>query len=169
MHRGTQFPYFTERKDEIRVNHCVFIGHPAKTPRILEGKKRNLTAYFTLVVKRETPYKKVMEDYIPCIAISNNIAKKIATYVRKGTYISVMGRWQNNNSWVDGEFKPGHELLLTDIEFLEKVKAKGDDEILIEIAENSKYEFHTAEKTPFEEQGIKECEIVEGKENHGNA
>lgn len=135
------------------MNQCSFTGEPTKMPRLLQGKKGKITAYFTLKVKKDFPLKEKMYDYIPCIS-SGRIAEEVRKFVRNGTPLLVQGRWENNN-YVNckGEEIIGQQLVVKGIEFIGEKREKQVNEIFIEEASTSEvYDFMAATESPFDNQ-----------------
>lgn len=109
------------------MNKVILSGRLTKDPDCNYTSTGKCVTKFTLAVDRHYQAKEGEKaaDFIPCVAWEK-LAEICGEYLNKGTKVLVEGRLQIRSYEVSGQKKWITEIVLTEVEFLEKkLAAKG--------------------------------------------
>lgn len=123
------------------MNKVILVGRLTKDPDIRYTQTGKAIASFTLAVDRRVQSQKQQKtaDFIPCIAWEK-LAETCGNYLFKGHKILVEGRLQvRSYERQDGQRRWVTEVIITDIEFLEK-KSTGQSNNSGENAPSNSFE-----------------------------
>ena len=101
------------------MNNCVFIGRFTKDPEMKTFDSGSKRASTNLAVNRE--YSKEDVDFIPLV-FWNTTAETVVKHLHKGSLVAVRGSLQQRSYEKDGEKRTVYEVVVSNIEFLERVK-----------------------------------------------
>lgn len=102
------------------MNKCMLIGRLVRDPEVRTGEKT--VGKFTLAVNRD--YNVDQADFIPCTCFGKR-AEFAEKYLKKGTKVSVEGRWQTGRYEKDGKAIYTNDCIVDRVEFCES-KKKGE-------------------------------------------
>lgn len=103
------------------MNHVLLTGRLVKTLELKYSQTGKALTKFTIAVNREFNRKEV--DFINCTAWEN-IAERIAEYLKKDRKIILHGRLRVNNYEQDGEIRWSTEVAVDRFEFADKINSK---------------------------------------------
>ena len=101
------------------MNNCVFIGRFTKDPEMKTFDSGSKRASTNLAVNRE--FSKDEADFIP-VVFWNKTAETVVNHLHKGSLVAVRGSLQQRSYEKDGEKRTVFEVVVNNIEFLERVK-----------------------------------------------
>lgn len=101
------------------MNNCVFIGRFTKDPEMKTFESGSKRASTNLAVNRE--FSKDEADFIP-VVFWNKTAETVVNHLHKGSLVAVRGSLQQRSYEKDGEKRTVFEVVVNNIEFLERVK-----------------------------------------------
>lgn len=99
------------------MNKCIIIGRLTKDIDVRSSQSGTSVAKFTVAVDRRTKEKET--DFINCTAFGKT-AEVLQKYVRKGHRIGIVGHIQTGSYEKDGHKVYTTDVIVDDIEFLEK-------------------------------------------------
>ena len=99
------------------MNKCIIIGRLTKDIDVRSSQSGMSVAKFTVAVDRRTKEKET--DFINCTAFGKT-AEVLQKYVRKGHRIGIVGHIQTGSYEKDGHKVYTTDVIVDDIEFLEK-------------------------------------------------
>lgn len=105
------------------MNNCVFIGRFTKDPEMKTFDSGSKRASTNLAVNRE--FSKDEADFIPLV-FWNKTAETVVNHLHKGSLVAVRGSLQQRSYEKDGEKKTVFEVVVNNIEFLERIKKDED-------------------------------------------
>ena len=103
------------------MNHVLLTGRLVKTLELKYSQTGKALTKFTIAVNRKFNRKEV--DFINCTAWEN-IAERIAEYLKKDRKIILHGRLRVNNYEQDGEIRWSTEVAVDRFEFADKINSK---------------------------------------------
>lgn len=112
------------------MNNCVFIGRFTKDPEMKTFDSGSKRASTNLAVNRE--FSKDEADFIP-VVFWNKTAETVVNHLHKGSLVAVRGSLQQRSYEKDGEKKTVFEVVVSNIEFLERVKKDEDKQKPAEV------------------------------------
>lgn len=112
------------------MNNCVFIGRFTKDPEMKTFDSGNKRASTNLAVNRE--FSKDEADFIPLV-FWNKTAETVVNHLHKGSLVAVRGSLQQRSYDKDGEKRTVFEVVVNNIEFLERVKKDEDKQKPAEV------------------------------------
>ena len=99
------------------MNKCIIIGRLTKDIDVRSSQSGMSVAKFTVAVDRRTKEKET--DFINCTAFGKT-AEVLQKYVRKGHRIGIVGHIQTGSYEKDGHNVYTTDVIVDEIEFLEK-------------------------------------------------
>lgn len=105
------------------MNNCVFIGRFTKDPEMKTFDSGSKRASTNLAVNRE--FSKDEADFIPLV-FWNKTAETVVNHLHKGSLVAVRGSLQQRSYDKDGEKRTVFEVVVNNIEFLERIKKDED-------------------------------------------
>lgn len=105
------------------MNNCVFIGRFTKDPEMKTFDSGSKRASTNLAVNRE--FSKDEADFIPLV-FWNKTAETVVNHLHKGSLVAVRGSLQQRSYEKDGEKRTVFEVVVNNIEFLERIKKDED-------------------------------------------
>lgn len=99
------------------MNKCIIIGRLTKDIDVRSSQSGTSVAKFTVAVDRRTKEKET--DFINCTAFGKT-AEVLQKYVRKGHRIGIVGHIQTGSYEKDGHKVYTTDVIVDEIEFLEK-------------------------------------------------
>lgn len=112
------------------MNNCVFIGRFTKDPEMKTFDSGSKRASTNLAVNRE--FSKEEVDFIP-VVFWNKTAETVVNHLHKGSLVAVRGSLQQRSYEKDGEKRTVFEVVVNNIEFLERVKKDEDKQKPAEV------------------------------------
>ena len=112
------------------MNNCVFIGRFTKDPEMKTFESGSKRASTNLAVNRE--FSKDEADFIP-VVFWNKTAETVVNHLHKGSLVAVRGSLQQRSYEKDGEKRTVFEVVVNNIEFLERVKKDEDKQKPAEV------------------------------------
>ena len=112
------------------MNNCVFIGRFTKDPEMKTFDSGSKRASTNLAVNRE--FSKDEADFIP-VVFWNKTAETVVNHLHKGSLVAVRGSLQQRSYEKDGEKRTVFEVVVNNIEFLERVKKDEDKQKPAEV------------------------------------
>lgn len=112
------------------MNNCVFIGRFTKDPEMKTFDSGSKRASTNLAVNRE--FSKDEVDFIPLV-FWNKTAETVVNHLHKGSLVAVRGSLQQRSYEKDGEKRTVFEVVVNNIEFLERVKKDEDKQKPAEV------------------------------------
>lgn len=112
------------------MNNCVFIGRFTKDPEMKTFDSGSKRASTNLAVNRE--FSKDEADFIPLV-FWNKTAETVVNHLHKGSLVAVRGSLQQRSYEKDGEKRTVFEVVVNNIEFLERVKKDEDKQKPAEV------------------------------------
>lgn len=112
------------------MNNCVFIGRFTKDPEMKTFDSGSKRASTNLAVNRE--FSKDEADFIPLV-FWNKTAETVVNHLHKGSLVAVRGSLQQRSYDKDGEKRMVFEVVVSNIEFLERVKKDEDKQKPAEV------------------------------------
>lgn len=114
------------------MNNCVFIGRFTKDPEMKTFDSGSKRASTNLAVNRE--FSKDEADFIP-VVFWNKTAETVVNHLHKGSLVAVRGSLQQRSYDKDGEKRTVFEVVVNNIEFLERIKKDEDKPKPAEVEE----------------------------------
>ena len=99
------------------MNKCIIIGRLTKDIDVRSSQSGTSVAKFTVAVDRRTKEKET--DFINCTSFGKT-AEVLQKYVRKGHRIGIVGHIQTGSYEKDGHKVYTTDVIVDEIEFLEK-------------------------------------------------
>ena len=99
------------------MNKCIIIGRLTKDIDVRSSQSGTSVAKFTVAVDRRTKEKET--DFINCTSFGKT-AEILQKYVRKGHRIGIVGHIQTGSYEKDGHKVYTTDVIVDEIEFLEK-------------------------------------------------
>lgn len=133
------------------MNNCNFVGRLTKDPDLRYTPSGTATARFMLAVNR--PFKNAQgekeADFIP-VTVWRQQAENAANFLKKGSLISVVGRWQSGSyDGQDGKKVYTNELVAENIGYLDTKNGQNDGQ----GTPNTQTQGNTQQQTPNPAQG----------------
>lgn len=104
------------------MNKIIISGRPTKDPEIIRydaEKDNSIMAKFRIAVKKAYPRGEKTADFFNCVAFGKQAAI-VEKYIKQGIKLLLTGHMENNDYEVNGIKVYGYNLVIENIEFLDK-------------------------------------------------